>query len=793
MPDATTVLPPPHSDGRPNLDTKLAGELAGRLFGKLGAVQELPSYSDQNFRIGDDWVLKVSHASTERPALEAQHAAIAHIATDLPSLALPTPTQGTSGDPLARLPNAAGGGHWIRLCRWVPGEPLGSGRPQTPRALEGFGRLFGGIADSLATFAHPGAQRTLVWDLRGAVDVVSERLPRIADGTTRDRIADAVERFYAGQWPLMGLLPGSVVHNDLNTDNLVVGGSGGDTSATGLLDFGDLVESVRLADLAIGSTYLMLEQSDPLATLEHIVRGYHAVMPLLEVEREMLLPLIRMRLCVSIAMAADTEARRGSGDEYLTSSQRSVRALLSTLVEVDDLRAQRRIERGLGIGSAPRAGRAPGQVNAARILAARTRALSPSLSLSYAQPLHIVRGRGAYLFDAAGEAFLDCVNNIAHVGHEHPAVVEALHRQSARLNTNTRYLHELRPRYAERLLALFPDRFEVCFLVCSGSEANELALRLARTATGGRNMVVLQSGYHGNTSSLIGLSSYKYDGPGGQGRPDWVEEAPAPDPYRGIEAGAADAGAAYAGHVAAAAERARAALGGLAGFLAEPILGCAGQIVPPDGFLRTAVAEVQARGGVAIADEVQVGFGRVGEAWWAFELDGTTPDIVTLGKPIGNGHPMGAVVTTRAVAEAFHNGMEYFNSFGGNPVSCAVGLAVLDVLEGEGLRENARTVGGELLAALQALKHRHPSIGDVRGRGLYIGVEFVSDRDAKVPDPDIARSVVERLRLHDRILLSVDGPDHNVVKIKPPLVFAAADAQRLVAALDTALDGIHPD
>jgi len=768
------------------LEAHVASELAHRFFAIEGAVQALPSYSDQNFRIGTDWVLKVSHQSVERAALDAQHAAVEHLAARMPDLSLPIPGRSTSGDPLIRLLNSEGGGHWLRISRWVPGQPLGSEHAASALPLETIGALFARIANGLATFAHPGAERELVWDLRLAADVVSERLPRIGEERVRQRVQDNVRRFLARDRPLMAQLPISVVHNDLNTDNLVAAGAGAETRVTGVLDFGDLVASVRLADLAIGSTYLMLGQTDPLASLERIVQGYHAVLPLEEVEREMLIPLIRMRLCVSIVMAADTAARRGSADAYLTSSQAQVRALLSTLSELDDLRALRRIEQALG--------RTPVRVldervsmDAPAILEARRRSLPPSLSLSYEEPLHIVRGRGAYLFDARGAAFLDCVNNIAHVGHEHPAVVEALSTQATRLKTNTRYLHELRPRYAERLLGLFPERFEVCHLVCSGSEANELALRLARAASGGRNMVVLESGYHGNTSSLIALSSYKYDGPGGQGRPDWVEAASAPDPYRGIEAGSAEPGLAYAKHVAAAADRARMAPGGLAGFMAEPVLGCAGQIVPPPGFLSRAVEEIQSRGGMAIADEVQVGFGRVGEAWWGFELDGAQPDIVTLGKPIGNGHPLGAVVTTRAVAEAFHNGMEYFNSFGGNPVSCAVGLAVLEVLEREGLRDNALAVGETLLSGLEALRDRHDRIGDVRGRGLYVGIEFVQDRESKSADPETAKRVVEHLRTRDRILLSVDGPRHNVIKIKPPLVFTGEDADRLVGALDRAL------
>ena len=359
------------------------------------------------------------------------------------------------------------------------------------------------------------------------------------------------------------------------------------------------------------------------------------------------------------------------------------------------------------------------------------------------------------------------------------------------LNTNTRYLHDSLTEYARRLAATLPDPLGVCFFVCTGSEANELALRMARTHTGRQGMVVLEGGYHGNTSSLVQLSSYKFDGPGGVGPPPWVASVPMPDGYRGrYRSSDPDCGARYAEEVGRAVE----ALGGRpAGFLFESILSCGGQIVLPEGFLRGAFERVRAAGGVCIADEVQVGFGRAGSSFWAFEEHGVVPDIVTLGKPIGNGHPLAAVVTTPEIADSFNNGMEYFNTFGGNPVSCRIGLAVLDVIEEEGLREHARRVGERLLAGLKGLVERHPIVGDARGTGLFQGIELVTDRESLDPAPRHATYLVERMRARG-ILLSTDGPLHNVVKIKPPLVFDEADADRLVETLDEVLeeDALRP-
>jgi 4-aminobutyrate aminotransferase-like enzyme len=425
--------------------------------------------------------------------------------------------------------------------------------------------------------------------------------------------------------------------------------------------------------------------------------------------------------------------------------------------------------------------------DAAALLQRRRRLLGPSLSLSYRTPLHIVRGEGAYLYDADGRAYLDCVNNVAHVGHEHPRVVEAGVAQMRLLNTNTRYLHDAVLQYAERLTALLPDGLDVAFFTNSGSEANELALRLARTATGRRDVATVDVAYHGNTQRLVEISPYKFGGPGGFPQPDDVQVVPLPDPYRGRYRGTEpDVAARYLADARAVLGAGVAAGRPAGAVIAEAIPGVAGQVVPPAGWLAGWYDAGRAIGAVPIADEVQVGFGRVGVDVWGFGAQGARPDIVTMGKPIGNGHPLGAVVTTRPIADAFANGMEYFNTFGGNPVSAAIGLAVLDVLEEERLQERARVVGERLIRGLRELAELHDAIGDVRGMGLFVGVELVADREARTPDADLAAELVNRAA--DRgVLLSTDGPDHDVIKIKPPLVFAEADADRLVETIDSVL------
>lgn len=421
------------------------------------------------------------------------------------------------------------------------------------------------------------------------------------------------------------------------------------------------------------------------------------------------------------------------------------------------------------------------------ILEQRKKLLSPNLSISYSAPLYMQRGVGAYLYDDTGRRYLDTVNNVAHVGHEHPHVVRAGQRQMAVLNTNTRYLHPLIVQFAEELLAKTPAPLEVAFFVNSGSEANELALRLAKTYTGQKDILALQVGYHGNTNACVEASSYKFDGPGGGGAAPWVHILPLPDTYRGLYRGnTSESAGQYAQHASGIIAELEAKGRKPAAFLAESIVSCGGQIPLPISYLAQVYAQVRAVGGLCIADEVQTGCGRPGTHFWAFEVQGVVPDILTIGKPIGNGHPLAAVICTREVADAFANGMEYFNTFGGNPVSCAIGLEVLKVIREEGLQENALSTGNYLQASLQDLSQRFTLIGDVRGAGLFLGVELVSNPELKIPATAQANYVANRMRKLG-ILMSTDGPDHNVLKIKPPLVFGREQADFLLDMLERVL------
>ena len=430
----------------------------------------------------------------------------------------------------------------------------------------------------------------------------------------------------------------------------------------------------------------------------------------------------------------------------------------------------------------------------ATTLANRRRHFGGNLSIAYRTPVRVERGWMQYLYDHLGRRYLDAYNNVPHVGHCHPRVVRAGQAQMAVLNTNTRYPSDLANAYAERLTATLPGELRdgVVYLVSSASEANELALRLARAHTRRRDMIVLESAYHGNTTSLIDISPYKHDGPGGEGAPDWVHVAPLADEYRGpYKRTDPEAGLKYARQVADVVRQISALGRGVAGFIAETCPSVGGQIIFPPGYLAAVYDAVRAAGGVCIADEVQTGLGRIGTHFWAFEAQGVVPDIVVMGKPLGNGHPLAAVVARREIAESFANGMEYFSTFGGNQVSCAIGLAVLDVLREEDLQAHAHRTGERMLSALRPFVDRHELVGDVRGSGLFLGVELVRDRASLEPAGAEASYVVDRMR-EEGILLGTDGPYHNVLKIRPPMPFDAANADRLVETLDRVLgEGRH--
>lgn len=977
------------------------------------SVRPLPGEIDLNFRVetpsGGTYTFKIANPAERLENLELQNAVMQRLAAAGLGLEVPRVIPTAQGEPIAAITAPDQSRRFIRLLTWIEGRCFADVRPHTPELLERVGEMCGKLCAALAGFDHPAAHRFLKWDPAQAA-WTREHISKIA-GTEKQALAGRfLQLFEQEALPLLPGLRKSVNYNDANDYNILVSHDPQHPSVPGVIDFGDVVYTHTVNDLAIAAAYVAMHKPDPLTAIAHLVRGFHRQFPLTEQEVAALFPLIGARLLISVTCSAMNLAEN-PGNEYLQISDRPAWALLEQLDQISPALAQatfrhacgwepcpthglfvqwakhhrdkahhivsadlgqavwldlsvgspdlgnyadiedagqlharileamngaacgigrynevrpfytsdayevrgnngpewRTVHIGLDIFMPPetpvfapldgivhsfqdnandrdygptiilehrvsealtfytlyghltrtslqglktgqniRAGQAfcrigpmpengnwsphlhfqvildmlgqkgdyagvafpdkrdiwtslcpdpwllltghpstpQPRLDAPEILDYRQRHLGKNLSISYQKPLTMLRGWRQYLFDNTGRRYLDTVNNVAHVGHEHPRVVRAGQRQMAVLNTNTRYLHPHIVQFAEELLSTFPPELNVAFFVNSGSEANELALRLAKNYTGQKDVIVVEHGYHGNTQGCVDISSYKFDGPGGQGAPPHVHVTPLPDAFRGRYRGnTPETGAQYAGHVGAAAEQIRQAGRKPAAFICESVISCGGQVTLPPGYLREACRFVRAAGGLYIADEVQTGCGRHGRHFWAFEEHSVTPDIVTIGKPIGNGHPLGAVVTTRAIADAFANGMEYFNTFGGNPVSCAIGLEVLRVIREEGLQQNALETGDYLRQHLKELAAQFPLIGDVRGPGLFLGFELVKNPETLEPAGTQASYLANRMR-ELGVLMSTDGPDHNVLKIKPPMVFGKKEADFLVEMLE---------
>ena len=764
----------------PRFEREEAAELCRALYAVEGEITPLPSERDQNFlvesRAGERFVLKIANPLEERSALDAQNAAMAHLQqTGVTPRVVPS----ISGEAIV----VTASGHAVRLLTWLPGQPLGAIASRSDPLFEDLGFRLGQVSAALASFDHPALHRTFHWDLVTAGETIAMHAPGIGDEMLRALVLRVALVIGARDAEALQRVPRAVIHGDANDYNVLVDDQPGrGPQVSGIIDFGDMVHSYGCAELSVAIAYAMLDQPSPLDVARAIVRGYHAADPLSDDELSVVFGLAQLRLCLSASLAAHQRQQRPH-DDYLAISQEPLRRTLPRLAAIPPDAAEDALREACG--RPPR--HTPAFAPASETLARRKERLGRNLSTGYRDPVKVVRGWMQYLFDERGRRYLDAYNNVPHVGHAHPRVVNAVAEQMRAVSTNTRYLHDAVVRLADRLVDSLPGPLAVCYFVNSGSEANELALRLARAATGARDVVVLDAAYHGNTTTLIEISPYKFNGPGGEGAPDWVHVAPVPDDFRGAyKRSDREAGAKYGeavGETIAAAHRNGRRI---AAFICETCPSVGGQVMPPPGYLAAAYRHARAAGAVCIADEVQTAYGRMGTHFYAFEAQDVVPDIVVLGKPIGNGYPLGAVITTRDIADAFATGMEFFSTFGGSTVSCAAGLAVLDVLQEEQLQVHARRTGERLRSRLQALRERHPLIGDVRGSGFFLGVELVADRATLEPAAPAAAAIVERMR-EAGILLGTDGPFHNVLKIRPPMPFNDDDTDFLVETLDREL------
>ena len=637
------------------------------------------------------------------------------------------------------------------------------------------GSFLGKMDKALQNFSHPAAHRYYLWDISNAADA-NKKLSYIKNHEHRRIAGYFLLQFETEVRPLISSLRHAYVHHDANDTNILVDGD----KVAGLIDFSDMVYTALINNVAVACAYAMMDHENPLYAATLVVKGYHEAYPLTLQELDVLYYLIAARLCISVTQSAYNGGIETNNEHHFV-SEKPAWALLDKLIRINPIKAQDSFRQACGYE------KLIDEKDYSSLLNKRKQLIGGNLSIAYKEKLKIVKGAFQYLYDDKGRTFVDCVNNPSHVGHCHPVVVKQMQKQIATLNTNTRYLNDHIVEYAKRLTATLPPSLSVCYFTNSGSEANDLAIRMSRHFTKQKDIIVLDHAYHGTSTVAMEMSPYKFDSKGGFGQMPWIHKAINPDMYRGpYKYGDADAGKKYADDVqriiAALKEEGKAP----AVFICETLLGVGGQIPLPPDYLKEVYQHIRKAGGVCIADEVQVGFGRVGDKFWGFELQDVVPDIVVMGKPIGNGHPLAAVVVSREIADAFNNGMEYFNTFGGNPVSMVAGLAVLDVIETEEMQQHAKEVGEYLMTGLRGLMEKHTIISDVRGHGLFIGAEMVKDRltmEPALPEIDI---VVEKMKSKG-YLLSTDGPLHNVLKIKPPMPFNKSNADELLLYLDEAL------
>ena len=759
-----------------------------RNHGMEAELSALPGEQDLNLAVTSlegRFVLKIMRRDCDPRLVEMQGAAIEHARSAGLASHLPAVIRTSTGALHGTMLDDRGDARVAWLTTFLPGTLMGELRVRTPRVAASIGELLGRLDRALEGFDHPLLDRELRWDLRQA-GWVAEQLDAIEDGARRDRVERIMDRFQSDLRPVLDRLPRTPLHNDANDLNVLVSPRGGELLASGIVDFGDMVRAPAVCEPAIATAYAMMGAGDPLERATALVAAYHQARPLSDEEIALLASLVSVRLAVTVTNAA-IQRRENPANSYLTVSEAPAWRLLDYVerlgdeVFTDAIVDCRDQPRTVGPSARRRS-----------LLARRSLVALGNQALFYDEPLELVRGSGHFVYDAAGVEYLDVYNNVPHVGHSHPRVVDAVARRMAMLNTNTRYLQEVHLEYAERMLCLLPPHLTRIVFLSSGSEANELALRLARAATGARDMIVMDHGYHGNTTGAMDISPYKFRHPRSTSpAPDWVHVVPQPDSYRGIHRGG-DVARLYVddfrGSVRAIRESGRT----IAGFISECAPSVGGQIILPPGYLKECYALVREAGGICIADDVQTGLGRLGHWLWGFEQQDCAPDVVVWGKPLGNGFPLAAVAMAEDVASAFARGPEFFATFGGSSAACAAGLAVLDVLGDEDLQARARETGELLLKGLRELATRHEIIGDVRGHGLFLGVELVRDRQLRHPASRGASRVVNMLR-DRRVMLGLEGPDNNVLKIRPPMSFDRAAADQLLTTLDEVLGSVGPD
>jgi 4-aminobutyrate aminotransferase-like enzyme/Ser/Thr protein kinase RdoA (MazF antagonist) len=774
------------------------GELLQDAWGiTAGTIRPLPSERDVNVMVDDRYVLKVANPAEDPAVLDMENAALAHVREVSPDLPIPALIPATSGQAVAAVTDAGGRRCLARLITIVPGQAH-EGRPVTCDLAEQSGALAARTTLALQGLFHRAGDRVFDWDVRRAPMALAK--PGVVDslGAPGRQLAGLLPRLAAAV-KATGALPAGLNHGDVTLTNILTSAEGDARDrviVTGLIDFGDIHHTAHVCDLAATLTAVVRNTAveQPAGTWElaaAVLDGYQRHRLLSPQEAEVLGDLVLTRLAWMMAISSRRAAAHPENRAYISQYDVSNGRVLEELLVMGPEAVTRRLRDLTGTARAARpASRANAAGAAARdaddTLLTRRRAVTggPLSPLFYSRPLEVVRGAGPWLFAADGSRYLDAYNNVAVVGHAHPAVVQAVSSQFALLNTHSRYLHSGIVELAERILATMPDSLDTILFTTSGTEANELAWRMATAYTGANAAIIAEHAYHGSSKWLADLSSNEW--PDGY-RPAHVAAFAAPRADSGGTGRAAAAGrvTAAASRLAADGDRAALLLADL-GFTSEGILDA------PADFVAGLADGAHRAGALFLADEVQSGFGRVGPAFWRFALAGVTPDIVTLGKPMGAGYPIGAVITRREISDSLARDYEYFSTFAATPAAAAAGLAVLDILEQQALPRQAARVGEYLRGRLRHLARHDARLGDVRGTGLMAGVDVLGLPETRAAQRRaLARALLDALRDH-HVLAGLTGPDGTVLKVRPPLIWREEHADQFTGALEAALTQIGP-
>ena len=759
----------------PTLALERVRQLAHAHFALTGAARSLYSERDQNtlFREQDGmgWIVKVANRDEDPRVIEAQVDALAHIHSTDALLPVPRPRLTREGRKTASFRTDEGEEHVIYVLSHLEGR-VAAGIEWRPELLHRVGQLQARLGRALRGFFHAAVGgRELLWDLRMAPRHLE--LAAALEDPAQQRLArESLGRFIERVAPRLGAFRAQVIHGDLNEHNLIVTA---EEDITGLIDFGDMIHAPLIFDIASALSEFMTSPERIPYVLTHLLMGYHEVTPLEPGEQALLYDLVEVRLVIAMLVAAYRRSQAPEEPNYFAANGAGAVNVIRALQDLTRAGFDSMVHRACVAGARRPAARSTVE----ELLARRKRVLGSRACLFYDRPLHMVRGDGVWLTDDTGRRFLDCYNNVPIVGHCHPTVAAAISAQSAILNTNTRYLGEQLLDYAERLAAKTGGELTACVFVNSGSEANDIAWRMATEWTGARGALVQEFAYHGITEATHAFSpSTNRSGTGAS----HVRTLPPPDRYRGLYRGETEeTGRKYAEFADSAIESLQRAGLKPAAYFLESAFMTNGVLEPQPNYVSEVFRRVRATGGLCIADEVQAGFGRMGQHFWGYQHHGVVPDIITLGKPAGNGHPIGVVMTKPDILDHFIERTGFFSTFGGNNVSCAAGSAVLDVIDTNDLVHRASDLGAYFKARLKVLMERYDIIGDVRATGLALGLELVMDRQSRTPAPAETARVVNRLR-EEGVLVGSEGAGANVVKIRPPLV---VERQHIDLALST--------